>query len=65
MPVFNQEYGQMESDLNDPAFQNSLYNQSVKQFTIYLERIIDLSGKLEESIPVFFMSLYKVIEFAL
>ena len=26
MPVLNNEYGHMESDLNDPAFQSSLYN---------------------------------------
>ena len=39
MPVFSNEYGQIENDLSDPAFQNSLFNQSVKQFTIFLERV--------------------------
>lgn len=39
MPVFNNEFGQDGDDLGDPAFSNSLLNQSVKQFTIYLERV--------------------------
>ena len=50
MPVFSNEYGQIENDLSDPAFQNSLFNQSVKQFTIFLERVslvlADLSVKI-------------------
>ena len=67
MPVFNNEFGQDGGydGVTDSSFSNNLVNQSVKQFTIYLERIIDLVGKLEESVPVLFMALYKVLELAL
>ena len=68
MPVLN-EYRQDGDDNlangSDSLYSNQLVNQSVKQFTIYLERIIDLINKLEESTPVFFMCLFKVLELAL
>lgn len=61
MPVFNNEFENDDCGAMS-AYQNNLVNPSIKQFTVYLERIIDLINKLEEATPIFFMCLFKVLE---
>ena len=41
MPVFNNEFShdQYDNSMGDASFSNNLMSQSVKQFTIYLERV--------------------------